>query len=408
MSNALRALTLTLLVQPAAATSLHTIYSFANGGHGGFAPAGQITADAAGNLYGIATDREYGDGAVYKLTLQAKTGKWTAAQLWQFVPGAIGFAPSPGLSQGGAPRQFFGATDVNFVHQNSGCGSVFQLTVTRNHGAATRVSRRNNGSGCYPIGPVNVGPNGDVYAMSLNGGESFGGIQRFKPPKSGELSWTQQLIYSFTGQADGFYPQQPMLLSRTGALYGATLASSNGQRYPVPLFRLAPPPPHSRQWVFSLAYQFSLAECSDGVGQLIEDQSLTIYGPCSDNVVNGVDQPGNVFSLTPPANPQNPWTKTLLYSFTGGADGGHPINALTLDEAGNLYGTTPQGHGTIFRLSPPQQGQTTWTETTLYTFSGADGDMPSSPLLLTKTGTLIGTTLDGGAGNAGTMFELTP
>jgi hypothetical protein len=214
------------------------------------------------------------------------------------------------------------------------------------------------------------------------------------------------VIYSFTGQADGFYPLQPMMLSRSGALFGSALASSNGQVFPTPLFRLGPPARGSKTWNFSLAYQFVPSECADGIGQLTEGKDGVIYGPCG--MATGGNTLGNIFTLTPPATSQTGWTRNVLWQFGGGRDGGHPLTAVTLDAAGNVYGTASQGYGTVFLLSPPNSGHTAWTEATLWTFSGSDGDSPSSPLVLTPSGTLIGTTAKGGAAGLGTMFEVTP
>jgi len=390
-------------MQPAAASTLHTIFSFGGAGNLGFPPAGQIVGDSAGNLYGVTSS------AVYRLSPPSTGVTWSGTALYQFVVGRVGVVPSPGLA--GGPAKFFGATDANSYRENYGCGSVYALNLTSAAvGVAAPISHLNAGpdTGCYPIGPVNLAANGDVFAIAPNGGTFYGAIMQFKPPGGTRTHWSQQTIYNFTGQADGFYPQVPLLLSASGALYGTALASSNGQEFPEPLYQLAPPAHDQKNWNFSLIYQFPGTECADGVGQLIEDPHGTIYGPCSDNVANGQDQPGNIFTLTPPASTQKSWTLKLLWSFSGGADGGHPQTAVTLDSVGNVYGTTSQGNGTIFRLSPPASGQTSWTETTLWTFSGSDGSEPSSPLLLTSAGTLIGTTSAGGLANAGTAFELTP
>lgn len=394
-----------LLAQPAAASSLQTIFTFSGTLSQPSGPTGQILRDSSGNLYGAAY---YGgaseSGGVYELSPQSG-GNYEYISLYQFAPGRVGVEPAPGLSIG-PNGALFGATDANTYNENYGCGSVYMLPSGGTAMAVSRLNRRN--VGCYANGPVDVGPNGDVYGMFQAGGGYYGAIMRFRPPANGRPHWSQQVLYDFTGRADGFYPEQPMLLSASGALFGTTLASSNGQVYPPPLFRLAPPAHGQTTWNFAIVHQFAPSECGDGTGQMVEGRHGVIYAPCSDNLVNGGDGPGDIFTLTPPAGTGQNWTLQVLYDFTGGADGGHPLTAVTLDTAGNVYGTTSQGHGTIFKLTPPASGQGPWTETTLWTFSGSDGDTPSSPLVLTPSGTLIGTTANGGAANAGTVFELTP
>jgi uncharacterized repeat protein (TIGR03803 family) len=62
-----------------------------------------------------------------------------------------------------------------------------------------------------------------------------------------------------------------------------------------------------------------------------------------------------VFKLTPPAAGQTQWTETVLYRFTGGADGTYPLASLIFDVNGALYGTTNLGGasnwGTVFKLT---------------------------------------------------------
>lgn len=112
--------------------------------------------------------------------------------------------------------------------------------------------------------------------------------------------------------------------------------------------------------------------------------------------------------------------ETVLYSFKGGPvgpDGAFP-NGLIADKEGALYGTTGQGgsgqgrgagSGTVFKLTPPAQGQTAWTETVLYSFKGgaSDGILPQAGLVADKEGALYGTTYAGGGGGGyGTVFKL--
>jgi uncharacterized repeat protein (TIGR03803 family) len=108
---------------------------------------------------------------------------------------------------------------------------------------------------------------------------------------------------------------------------------------------------------------------------------------------------------TPPSPSQ---TFRVIYNFTGGADGSAPQNGLTVDAAGNLYGTAgggPFGAGTAFKLSPTLSG---WRYTRLFSFSGQDGSSPSSPLAQAATGVLYGTTGSGGCCGDGALFGLAP
>jgi uncharacterized repeat protein (TIGR03803 family) len=110
-------------------------------------------------------------------------------------------------------------------------------------------------------------------------------------------------------------------------------------------------------------------------------------------------------------------TETVLYSFTGGADGGAPGSGVIQDTQGNLYGSTNQGGaesslcigghcGVVFKLSP------TGIETVLHTFTGTYG---ANPVRLARdvAGNLYGGTSAGGPYggdfyHSGVLFEFTP
>jgi uncharacterized repeat protein (TIGR03803 family) len=107
----------------------------------------------------------------------------------------------------------------------------------------------------------------------------------------------------------------------------------------------------------------------------------------------------------------------VLYSFTGGSDGGDPATGLTFDGSGNAYGTSvvggSNGFGTVFQLTPGSHG--TWTESVLYSFAGgsSDGMYPYGGVTFDKSGNLYGTTVGGGSGSScgdgcGTVFKLAP
>ncbi len=91
-------------------------------------------------------------------------------------------------------------------------------------------------------------------------------------------------------------------------------------------------------------------------------------------------------------------TFTVLHAFTGGVDGGYPGTGLTMDRAGNLYGTTgvggPGGYGTVFKMTHRSSG---WELSTLYSFhGGGDGNGPETRVIFGPDGTLYGTTNNGG------------
>jgi hypothetical protein len=108
-----------------------------------------------------------------------------------------------------------------------------------------------------------------------------------------------------------------------------------------------------------------------------------------------------------------------LYTFTGGVDGGFSFAGLLPGPNGSFFGTTTLNAGSVFQLSPPAQGQSAWTLTTLYTFTdGADGNFPQT-LVMDAGGALYGMADHGGTRNGvcasggtdigcGTVWRLAP
>jgi len=123
------------------------------------------------------------------------------------------------------------------------------------------------------------------------------------------------------------------------------------------------------------------------VASLTIGQGGTLYGTTLHGGSGGPCEAGcgTVFQLTPPATTGGTWTESTIYNFTGAnGDGGWPAARLVLGKNGVLYGTNviggiinsscTQGCGTIFQLSPPAVPGGTWTETILHTFTGQNGD----------------------------------
>jgi uncharacterized repeat protein (TIGR03803 family) len=147
---------------------------------------------------------------------------------------------------------------------------------------------------------------------------------------------------------------------------------------------------------------------------LVRDAAGNLYGATTGGGAFACNC-GVVFMVSPPASGSTRWTETILHTFQGYPnDGGAPLANLTFDSAGNLYGTTLIGGaaqaGTVFKLTPPAAGQTQWTESILYEFSGANGDgqFPYSSLVADASGNLYGSSFLGGASNQGMAYELVP
>ncbi len=106
-------------------------------------------------------------------------------------------------------------------------------------------------------------------------------------------------------------------------------------------------------------------------------------------------------------------TEKTLWGFRG-PDGQNPMSALVFDASGTLYGTTseggsnsvcPGGCGTAFALTPNSDG--TWSESVIHNFGyGTDGENPHSSLVIDRFGRFLGTTEWGGAYLYGTVFQL--
>jgi uncharacterized repeat protein (TIGR03803 family) len=215
---------------------------------------------------------------------------------------------------------------------------------------------------------------------------------------------TYRVLYRFTGQ-DGAAPQAPIILDKAGNLYGTTgwggdlSCSQNPGGGCGVVFKL------DRTGKETVLHTF---RGTDGVypgAGLIRDEAGNLYGTtffggdfsCSQDPGGGC---GVVFKL------DRTGKETVLHNFTGEADGAFPLAALIRDEKGNLYGTTtgggPSNQGTVFKLDR------TGKESVLYSFTGgADGGYPGAGLIRDEEGSLYGTTLFGGTdGFSGVVFKL--
>ena len=139
--------------------------------------------------------------------------------------------------------------------------------------------------------------------------------------------------------------------------------------------------------------------------ELVADSAGNLYGS---SVQGGLHGSGTVFQVTPAG------VHTVLYNFTGGADGGEPYKGVTLDAEGNLYGTAVTGGGgtceggcgVVYKVTNTGG---TWTQSVIHTFQGPhDGSGPGAPVSFDSHGRLYGTTPTGGGNGVGVVFQMTP
>jgi hypothetical protein len=225
---------------------------------------------------------------------------------------------------------------------------------------------------------------------------------------------TFTVLHNFTGGADGGNPYAGLAIDSAGSLYGTTNTGGSNGYGAGTVFKMTH---RNGNWTFAPLYSFMYGD--DGgnpFAGVVFGPNGSLYGTTNDGGVHG---DGTVFSLRPPPHACSSvlcsWTETVLYSFQGGTDGAGPYDGVVFDRAGNIYGTTysggTYGGGTVFELSPSDGG---WTEGVIYAFSGSDGAQPISGVTVDDAGNLYGTTqlggdyvCDGNGPACGTAFELT-
>ncbi len=227
----------------------------------------------------------------------------------------------------------------------------------------------------------------------------------FEPARAAET-----VLYSFKGQPDGANPQGTLIADTQGALYGTTV--NGGSHNHGTVFKLAPPAAGQTQWTESVLYSFTGgADGGTPVAGLILDTHGALYGTTQSG--GSSYNAGIVFKLSPAA--KTPWTESVLYTFHvtagfGQEDGGAPSGRLIFDTQGALYGTTKDayGHlgvGTVFKLSPPASGIGRWNETISGFGYVQPWGAPVAGLILDTQGALYGTA--GGSPGWGEVFKVT-
>ncbi len=413
---------LLIAARPAQTQTETVLYNlFTSSDYGAYSYA-SLTPDGVGNFYGTTysggscsgasqCQPPYPGGTVFELSPNAYGG-WNETDLYSFCS-------APNCTDGAGPisnvifdsagnlygTTYFGGNGYG-VEAGWGYGVVFELSP-----GATGWTETVLYSFC-PLGGCTDGPLGLIFDRAGNLYVPFGTFSynigyggsdtvfELSPAGSG---WTEQVIYANGSSTGG------LTMDAAGNIYGVTGSTA---------FELSPN--GSGGWTPSVIYTFSSGGGPSSTPVL--DSAGNLYG----TIRGGGASCGTVYELSPG---DNGWTEKSLYSFkNNGYDGCNPVGGVTLDAAGDIYGTTqfggknvvyidgydnPSSTGTVFELAAPV-GTGSHKESVLWNFNGTDGLFPESSLILDSAGNLYGTTWEGGSsfglgpdgGGFGVAFEL--
>jgi len=265
----------------------------------------------------------------------------------------------------------------------------------------TLYSFTGGNDGSFPHAGVIADAKGNFYGVTSSGGANHAGvIFELSPPAKGDTTWTQTTLYSFTGGNDGANPQAGLMMDARGNLYGTTY--SGGATGNGVVFELAR---HKSKGTWTYHTLWGFTGGNDGgvpAGSLTMDSAGNLYGTTTQG---GTGVVGTVFELSPNGKK---WSESVLYNFTGNNDGGEPMGNVLLGKDGNLYGTTAGygqfNYGVVYKLTA--QGGGNWGFSVLHAFAGgSDGEVPRDGLIQDANGTLYGATA-GFAESYGNVFEM--
>jgi uncharacterized repeat protein (TIGR03803 family) len=310
-----------------------------------------------------------------------------------------GEAPQAGLIQDKNGNLYGTTTDGGAYY----FGDVYELSPNGSGGFTFNVLYSFEGSydGVYPSAPLTMDAQGNLYGTAIFGGEfSRGTVFELSP--SGNGTWTLSHYFDFKGDRDGGGPATAVTLDKTGHIFGTTSLYGAGGGGTV--FEITPSP---AGWAQKVIHEFK--KVRDGAaphGGLLMDASGDLYGTAPEggrpNKHSGISGGGVVYRLHFDGTR---WQESILHDFNHPAEGSTPAGDLTMDSAGNLYGTTTLStYGTVFELSPPANGardSAGWQLQTLYKFvGGKSGGNPNGGVSFDSSGALYGIATSGGDSQA--------
>jgi uncharacterized repeat protein (TIGR03803 family) len=292
----------------------------------------------------------------------------------------------------------YGTTDAGGGY---GWGVVYEATRLGDNWSVLPISYLSI-SGNAPASRAFFGPDGRLYGTTNIGGIRYGNVYTLTPPvticRAIFCPWHETEIHNFQG-SDGFSPTGDLIWDQQGNICGTTVWG--GQHNLGTVFELMP---SGNGWTEVPIYSFSGPDGAYPYSGVVMDGNGNLFGTTYNGGANNL---GTVYELK--YHPGVGWTEIVLYSFQGASDGSAPIAGLVFDNSGNLYGGTAWGGagqgGTIFELSPSGN---TWNFNVIYSLSGpgyADG--LSGSLVFDAAGNLYGAASGDGSHQSGLVFKLT-
>jgi uncharacterized repeat protein (TIGR03803 family) len=341
-------------VESAGAWTESVLYTFTGINGDACGPLTPLAVGPLGVIYGtsIAGGGIILGGTVFELEPPTSPdAAWTEKVLHSFS-GPDGTTPFTGVVRG-LDGALYGTASGGGTY-DSGC--VFRLDPPAAPGGAWIETvlydfPQGYAAGAVPVS-LTLGDRGVLYGATELGGRSrigAGTVFQLSPPTTPGGSWTETVLHSFTGFADGSTPYWPAVGS-DGTIYGTTFGTTLIGGYEGPygfgtVFQLLPQAEPGGTWAKTTLHQFGWGR---GFGP---DSPLILR---NGNIFGTVSLPagGAVFELQPPSTPGGAWNRIILHLFTNGQT---PYGALVMDESGALYGSTktfPQPSGTVYRIKP--------------------------------------------------------
>ena len=277
----------------------------------------------------------------------------TETVVYSFAGGVDGAQPEVGLAVD-AVGTFFGTTLRGGGNSClDGCGTIFKLVPPGNATASWTETVIFRFPHFMAPSAVTLGKRGELYGTTALGGNletcsrnGCGTVFKLSPPREGKASWTFTVLYRFQGEGDGSNPTSGVILADDGTLFGTTTNT---------VFKLAPPARGTTSWQMTVLHTFKQNDDGNGdgsyvMGRLAIGANGTLYGStvlggknnCSPSSGGNIGC-GTIFKLTPPSNGESDWTETILYNFSKGPGGHGPHSSVAIDQTGALYGVADWG-----------------------------------------------------------------